>query len=140
MYGSRKNSVNEVQFQLFQQKQKKGVIIDLSLLPPSKSALHLHFESANYVARIWKLVGTAMVSLPSLTSCGWDVDGDMEWIEDMFPDYITTLFLGLEIDSESGNSSESEDSDSDDEHYGEEESEGEEDYDGDNDDDDDLSY
>ena len=58
----------------------------------------------------------------------------------MFPDDITTLFLGLEMDSESGNDRESEDSDSDDEHYREEESDGEEDYDGDNDDDDDLSY
>ena len=32
-YSSRKNSVNEVRFQLFERKQKKGVIIDLSLLP-----------------------------------------------------------------------------------------------------------
>ena len=118
-------------------KKKKRVIIDLSLLPPSKSVLHLHFERANYVARIWKLAGTAIVSPPSPTGCGWDVDGDVEWIEDMFPDHITTLFLGLEMDSESDDS-ESEDSDSDDEHYGEEESDGEEDYDGDNDDD--LSY
>ena len=77
---------------------------------------------------------------PSLTGCGWDVDGNVEWIEDTFPDDITTLFLGLEMDSESDNDSESEDSDSDDEHYREEESDGEEDYDGDNDDDDDLSY
>ena len=51
LYGSRKNSVNEVRFQQFKRKQKKGVIIDLSLLPRSKSALHLHFERTNYVAR-----------------------------------------------------------------------------------------
>ena len=138
LYRSRKNSVNEVRFQLFERKQKKGVISKSA--PPSKSALHLHFERANYVARIWKLAGTAMVSPPSPAGCGWDVDGDVEWIEDMFPDDITTLFLGLEMDSESDNDSDSEDSDSDDEHYREEESDGEEDYDGDNDDDDDLSY
>ena len=94
LYGSRRNSINKVRFQLFQRKQKKGVIIHLSLLPPSKSALHLHFERANYVARIWKLAGTAMVSPPSPTGCGWDVDGDVEWIEDMFPDHKQPCSLG----------------------------------------------
>ena len=78
-----------------------------------------------------------MISPPSLTGCGWDIDGDVEWIEDMSPDDITTLFLGLEMDRKSDNGSESQDSDSDDKHYREEESDGEEDYD---DDDDDLSY
>ena len=57
----------------------------------------MHFERATYVATIWKLAGTAMVSPPSPTECSWDVDGGVEWIEGMFPDDITTLFLGLEM-------------------------------------------
>ena len=61
-----------------QAKIKKGVTIDLSLLPPSKSTLHLHFERPNYIARIWKLAGTAMASPPSLAGSGWDVEGDVE--------------------------------------------------------------
>ena len=86
-----------------------------------------------------------MLSPPSLTGCGWNVDGDVEWIADIFADDITTLFLGLEMDSQSDNDSESKDSDSDDKHYGEEESDGEEVYDEERTkkrtiDDDDLSY
>ena len=99
---------------------------------------HYYPEASQLFIYISK--GQIMLLDPSLTGCGWDVDGNVEWIEDIFPDDITTLFLGLEMDSESDNDSESEDSDSDDEHYREEESDGEEDYDGDNDDDDDLSY
>ena len=57
-----------------------------------------------------------MVNPLSPTGCGWDVDGDVEWIEDMFSVDIVTLFLGLEMDSKSDNDSESEDSDSDDKH------------------------
>ena len=81
-----------------------------------------------------------MASPPSLAGSGWDVEGDVEQIEDMFPNDITTLFIGLEMDNESDNESESEDTDSNNEHYREKESYGEEYYDGDNDDDHDLSY
>lgn len=111
LYGSKKSFVNDARFQLFERKQKKGVIVDLSLLPPCQSALELHFERANYVARVWKLAGTAMVNPPHPAGRGWDVDGDIEWIVQMFPDDITTLFLSLESESEN-----------EDDQYGEEES------------------
>ena len=112
LYGS-KSSINDARFQLFERKQKKGVIVDLSLLPPCKSALELHLERANYVARIWKLAGTAMIQAPHLAGRGWDVVGDIEWIDEMFPEDITTLFLSLQTDSDTDNEEESDDEESD---------------------------
>ena len=45
---------------MFERKQKKGVMVDLSNLPPRQSALYLHMERANDVARLWKLAGVPM--------------------------------------------------------------------------------
>ena len=52
LYGSKKDTVKAVRFDMFERKQKKGVMIDLSKLPPSQSSLYLHMERANYVARL----------------------------------------------------------------------------------------
>ena len=50
LYGCRKNNVNEVRYQLFQQKYKRqSKIIDISLLPPCKSVLLLHLKRSNFV-------------------------------------------------------------------------------------------
>ena len=62
LYGSKKDTVNAVRFDMFERKQKKGVMVDLSNLPPSQSALYLHMERANYVARLWKLAGVPMLN------------------------------------------------------------------------------
>ena len=51
LYGSKKDTVNAVRFDMFERKQKKGVMVDLSNLPASQSALYLHMERAYYVAR-----------------------------------------------------------------------------------------
>ena len=65
LYGSKKGTVNAVRFDMFERKQKKGVMVDLSNLPPSQSALYLHMERANYVARLGKLAGVPMLNPPS---------------------------------------------------------------------------
>ena len=64
LYGSKKDTVKAVRFDMFERKQKKGVMIDLLNLPPSQSALYLLMEKANYVARLWKLAGVPMLNPP----------------------------------------------------------------------------
>ena len=76
LYGSKKDTVNAVQFDMFERKQKKGVMVDLSHLPASQSALYLHMERANYVARLWKLAEIRMLNPHIPIGSGWDEDGD----------------------------------------------------------------
>ena len=95
-------------------------MVDLSNLPPSQSALHLHMKKANYVARLWKLAKVTMLNPPSLIGSGSDEDGEIQWIEDMLPDEVSSIFLKTnDSDSEEDNC------DSEDEYYGEEETESE---------------
>ena len=120
VYGSKKDTVNAIRFDIFESKQKKGVMVDLSNLPTNQSALYLHLESANYVARLWKLAGIPMLNPPSPIGSGWDEDGDIQWIENMLPDEVSSNFLKTD-DSDS----QEDNYDSDDEYYGKEETESE---------------
>ena len=76
---------------MFERKQKKGAMVDLSNLPPSQSALYLHMERANYVARLRKLGGVPMLNPPSPIGSGWDENGDIQWIENMLPDEVSSI-------------------------------------------------
>ena len=76
-YRSKKDTLNVVRFDMFESKEKKGVMIDLSNLPPSQSALYFHMEKASYVARLWKLAGCPMLNPPSPIRSGWDENKDI---------------------------------------------------------------
>ena len=120
LYRSKKDTVNAVRFDMFERKQKKGVMVDLSNLPPRQSALYLHMERANDVARLWKLAGVPMLNPPSPIGSGWDKDEDIQWIENMLPDEVSSILLKTDdTDSEEDNC------DSEDECYGKEETESE---------------
>ena len=105
---------------MFERKLKKGVMVDLSNLPPSQFALYLHMERANYVVKLWKLAGVPMLNPISPIGSGWDEDGDILWIENMLPDEVWSIFFKTD-DSDS----EEDNCDSEDEYYGEEETESE---------------
>ena len=77
-------------------------------------------EGANDVAKLWKLAGVPMLNPPSPIGSGWDKDGDIQWIENMLPDEVSSvLFKTDDSDSEKDNC------DSEDEYYGKEETESE---------------
>ena len=118
LYGSKKDTVNAVRFDMFERKQKKGVVVDLSNLPPSQSALYLHMERATWVARLWKLAAVLMLNPLSPIGSGWDEDEDIQWIENMLPDEVSSIFLKRD-DSDS----KEDNCDSKDEYYVEEETE-----------------
>lgn len=114
LYGSKKLNVNSTRFELFERKQRKGVIVDLSVIPPCLSSLLLHMERANYVARLWKLSGVPMLNdAPSPIGYGWDQDGDVVWIDEMLPEDVKTLFVQDEDSSESENDDDTSDSEND---------------------------
>ena len=101
LYSSKKSKVNDARFQIFNKKQSiSNQLTDLSILPPCQSALNLHIMRANYVAKIWKLAGTAIVDLPLPSHHGWYADSSIQWTEEIFPQDITTLLLRDESDDE----------------------------------------
>jgi hypothetical protein len=97
---------------LFTKKQRKDQLTDLSLLPPCKTALLRRIDRANYVAKLWKEAGTAMVEAPEPAHHGWNMDGDIDWVENVYPEDITKLLCDDDND----------DDEDDDDYYGDEES------------------
>ena len=52
---NKKKDVNLLRYEIFQNVyEKKGKIIDLSLLPPCHESLVLQSERCNYVTKIWR--------------------------------------------------------------------------------------
>ena len=76
LYGLKETNVNLTRLRLFEQKQKKGIVIDLSNIPPCRATLLLQMERANYVAKLWKMAG--MVDAPSPVGYGWDDDSGIQ--------------------------------------------------------------
>ena len=108
LYESKKDTVNAVRFDMFERKQKKGVMVDLPDLPASQFALYLHMKRANYVARLWKLAEVPMLNPPTPIGSGWDEDGNNQWIENMLPDKVSSIFLKTD-DSDSEDNCDTED-------------------------------
>jgi hypothetical protein len=122
LYSSKKDKVNDARFEIFSKKQlTSNQLTDLSILPPCHSALSLHISRANYVAKIWKSVGTAIVNLPLPSDHGWFEDCTIQWVDESFPEELTSLLLR----------GKGEDEDDYDEDYDDED--GDLDYDSDND-------
>ena len=94
LYSTNKSNLNMARFKIFEKKHLKSKqITDLSLLPPCLRTFLLHLERANYVAKIWKLSGSAMVDLPSPAQHGWTEEGDIFWTDEMFPETINDYVI-----------------------------------------------
>ena len=95
LYGCRKKttSVNSGRMEIFSTKHLvENKVIDLSLLPPCQTSLHLHILRSNYVARLWKKTLESIVSTPNIVEHGWNVFGEIELISgDPFPDNVTEM-------------------------------------------------
>ena len=99
LYSSKKSNINEARFQIFEKKQLRSKqITDLSILRPCKRTLGFHLTRANYVAKLWKSSGTAMVDLPSPCENGWYDDGKIQCTDEMYPEDITSLLINYNDD------------------------------------------
>ena len=91
------------------------------MLPPCQSTLRLHLKRSNFISRIWKEYFLANNTLPDICDHGWNYLYEIQWIEDAFPDDVTTLLLEDDNDDDSdeefGIDVASEESDFDDENY-----------------------
>ena len=92
LYGTKLKSVNEARYAIFEKKrQKKNKIIDMAAFPPSKSVLHLHSKRANAVAYMWRNAVNPIVEFPNLEESGWYLNGDIQWVDDVFLPTIEQL-------------------------------------------------
>ena len=57
----------------------------MATLPPCNSVLRLHILRSNMVAALWKRSMIANIEMPDITQHGWDVNGNINWVEEVFP-------------------------------------------------------
>ena len=104
LYGYRESNINNVRKKIFEKKCKKeGKIVDLANLPPCKSVLKLHTLRANYVAKVWKCSLENMVDYPDITLHGWNEDGSVKWVDEVFPNDVEEILLHEEYDDDGEN-------------------------------------
>ena len=86
--------VNVVRFQIHSKKlRQENKVVDLATLPPCKSVLKLHILRANAVAKIWKCTNAPIINVPDLKDHGWNSDGEIQWLDDAFPDDINEMLF-----------------------------------------------
>ena len=95
IYGYKKmSSVNELRAKLFWMRLRKNDRVpDLATLPPCSSTLRKHTTRAHYVAKIWRRAGVPIQSLDHFEHNGWLPDGNIDWVHEIFPENIETLFF-----------------------------------------------
>ena len=115
IYGSTKKNINEVRYDIFYKKhQNQNKIVDMSTLPPCEQVLLLHVKRANYIASIWKKANVAKPVLPPIIDHGWNDDGSLTWVSDIYPEEVEEVLLDEEFDNndyieDSGESDDEED-------------------------------
>ena len=101
LYGYRSKNINEVRHRLFMKKYiNSHKVIDLATLPPCHSVLRLHAKRANFVACIWKRSNEVQVEMPDIFVNGWTLDGDIVWVDEIFPEDIAEILLDPRYDED----------------------------------------
>ena len=94
MYGSKEVDVNKTRYKMFPRKfTRENKIIDLSLLPPCKDTLTRHIKRASTIAYIWRSSPISKVVLLDLSTCGWTVCGEINWMNVPFPEDAKDLLV-----------------------------------------------
>ena len=100
LYGYRSKSTDRVRFQIYDKKYtKENKVIDMAALPPCSSVLRLHILRSNMVASLWKRSTTASFTVPDISQHGWDLDGNIQWVEDVFPTDMEDTLLHEEYEN-----------------------------------------
>ena len=70
----------------------------MALLLPCRSVLYLHAQRANYVARIWKSFNVAWHDIPDITDHDWFGNGEIGWVNTVFPEDIQDILINPDFD------------------------------------------
>ena len=86
LYGSNLKSLNGARGKAFQRKIDRGhKVTDLATLPPCFQVFYYHALRANHIAYIWKNSTTPLYNFPPINQHGWFENGDIFWMNEMFP-------------------------------------------------------
>jgi hypothetical protein len=102
------DDVNKLRYDLFKsryeiksntQQLSVGEGIDLSLIPPCKSSLHMHNLRVCYQTYMWKESHVQYSDIPSPVGCGWKLDSnkniEIDWIYgDLLPQNVVDILVG----------------------------------------------
>ena len=79
---------------MFDKKRtRENKIHDLSTFPPCRQVLEYHSRRSNAIAYIWKHSLSSNVDYPNTIECGWEVNGDIHWIDECFPEEVEDILL-----------------------------------------------
>ena len=70
----------------------------MAALHPCSSVLRLHILRSNTVASLWKRSTTASFTMPDISQYGWGIDGNIQWVEDVFPTDAEDILLQEEYE------------------------------------------
>ena len=99
LYGQNEKDINASISKMFLQKYSStSNVIDLAVLPPCRYVLYLHAQRANYVAKIWKSSNLAWHGMPNIKNNGWLENGEIDWVENVFPDVTEDILVDPEFD------------------------------------------
>ena len=100
IYGSTKETINEVTSDLFYQKyQNQSKIVYMSTLPPCKWVLFPHVNRPDCITSIWKKANVAKPVLPPITGHGWNEDRSLTWTSEIFPEEVEEILFNDEFDT-----------------------------------------
>ena len=86
LYGFWEKEINTVRYEIFTKKNKREkIVVDPSVLPPCKSVLHYQTLRSNIVSMISKSAVHPNVVLPDFKVCGWKENGELLWMDELFP-------------------------------------------------------
>ena len=87
--------------------------IDLSLIPPCKASLRMHYLRVNYQTLIWKQSHVAYANIPSPVGHGWELDAEgnlvVDWIDgDVMPQKLVDVLASKDTGHATNHSDEDE--------------------------------
>ena len=93
-YGYGEKNINKFRWLLFQKKHaKESKVIDLSALPPCRNVLQIRSERATFFAKVWRSSLANKIDEENFANQGWDEYGNIQWIDQAFPDDISGIFF-----------------------------------------------
>ena len=97
--GTVRGKFDSVRFKMFDKKRtRENKIPDLSTFPPCRQVFEYHSRRSNAIAYIWKRSLSSNADYQNIIECGWEVDGDIHWINECFPKQIEDILLDDTID------------------------------------------
>ena len=94
LYGGKGESVDDVRYRKFKSKhERENKFVDISLIPPCKSVLLLHAKRASRISFLWKNTLLPMIEEPELLESGWEANGEIQWVSDIYPDKVNQILL-----------------------------------------------